>query len=105
MTYLRIKKYEQFRKLFKSGKRAYSSSVTLIFRPSKRMEMGIAISKKYGHAVVRNRIKRLLREAFRATQGELKSNYSVIIIPKVADDYSLGKFKKGLLQCFKKVNS
>ncbi|MCD8201299.1 MAG: ribonuclease P protein component [Clostridia bacterium] len=105
MTYQRIKKHEQYKKLFKNGKRAYSSSVTIVYRPSKNMEMGIALSKKYGHAVVRNRIKRLLREAFRQTQNAFQKNYSVIIIPKMSESYSLEEFKKGLLTCIRKVNS
>ena len=67
--------------------------------------MGIAVSKKHGKAHVRNRIKRLAREAFRNTCSNLVENYSVIILPKVADKYSYSDFEKSLLSCFKKVNT
>ena len=67
--------------------------------------MGIAVSKKHGKATVRNRIKRLIREAFRKTSFKLEKNYSVIIIPKVAESYSYFDFESSLLSCFKKVNS
>ena len=66
--------------------------------------MGLALSKKHGKAVVRNRIKRLLREAFNRNSHLLKNNYSVILMPKVAEDYSLKAFEKSIISCFKKIN-
>ena len=94
MKYLRIKKQADFQRLFQKGKRAFSASVTMLYRPSDKMRMGISIGKKHGKAVQRNRIKRLLREAFRAAQDEMKGTYSVILIPKVSDKYAFETFKR-----------
>lgn len=104
MNYYRIKKNNEFSKLFKRGKRIFSPSLTLIYIPSGEMYMGIAVSKKHGKAVVRNRIKRLLREVFRKNSHILNRNYSVILMPKTADEYSYKTFEKSVVSCFKKVN-
>lgn len=67
--------------------------------------MGIALTKKHKKAVVRNRIKRLIRAAFSNTCNILKENYSIIILPKVAKEYSYKGFESSLISCFKKVNA
>lgn len=66
--------------------------------------MGVAVSKKHGHATKRNRIKRLVRAAFDNNCKVLGGNYSFIILPKVAEDYSYKAIENSLLSCFKKVN-
>ena len=67
--------------------------------------MGVAVSKKHGKAVKRNKIKRLIRAAFSKTCTALNANYSIIILPKVAEEYSFKAFESCLLSCFKKVNA
>jgi ribonuclease P protein component len=102
MKYLRLKKQADFQKLFQKGKRAFTSSFTLIYRPSEKMRMGISIGKKHGKSVQRNRIKRLIREAFRNTQGEMEGKYSLVIIPKVCDKYEYATFVKHFQWVIKK---
>lgn len=102
MKYLRLKKQADFQKLFKTGKRAFSPSLTLLYRPSEKMRMGISVGKKHGKSVVRNRVKRLLREAFRSVQDEMKGSYSLILLPKAGEKYSFHTFKKHLQWMIKK---
>ena len=102
MNYLRLKKQADFQKLFYKGKRAFSPSLTLVYAPSKKMTMGISVGKKHGKSVQRNHIKRLLREAFRAVQGEMQGTYSIVLIPKVCEEYSVKNFEKQLRCIIKK---
>lgn len=104
MIYRRIKKNTDFKKLFGRGKRVFSPCITLLYFPSDKLSMGIAVSKKHGKAVQRNRIKRLLRAAFTETSNILSKPYDIILIPKVMDNYSFLSFKDSLSICFKKVN-
>ncbi len=100
MKYLRLKKSGDFSKLFKKGKRVFSPCLTVIYTPSKQTVMGIALSKKHGKAVKRNRIKRLIRAAFRVNADKLHATYSMVIMPKVAEEYSYKEIEKSLLSCF-----
>ena len=98
MKYYRLKKQADFQRLFQKGKRAYSPSLSVIYRPAEKMTMGISVGKRHGKSVQRNRIKRLLREAFRSVQGEMQHNYAIVLIPKVSEEYSFHTFERHL-QC------
>lgn len=43
--------------------------------------LGLAVSRRVGGAVERNRIKRILREAFRKERGNLPPGYDLVVIP------------------------
>ena len=98
----RLKKEKDFNLVFKEGKRAFSSSLTLVYFPSKEIKAGFAVSKKHGGSVKRNRIKRLLRESFRSFLPVLGKNFFFVFIPKVQEEYTLQKFKKDMEYIFKK---
>lgn len=104
MKYLRLKKQADFQRLFQKGKRAFSPSLTVVYSKADKMTMGISVGKRHGKAVVRNRIKRLLREAFRSAQKDVKGTYHILLIPKVAEEYSFCTFERHLQCMIKKEN-
>ena len=51
--------------------------------------IGLSVGRKHGGAVTRNRLKRLMREAFRLSQAALPAGLDLILIPRDADAISL----------------
>ena len=98
----RLKKEKDFNLVFKKGKRLYSSSLTLVYFASKETKAGFCVSKKHGKSVQRNRIKRLLREAFRAAQEDMQKSYAMVLVPKVREEYSVKAFERDLRCIIKK---
>lgn len=72
--YVSVKKDREFRFLFKKGKSIVNSAFVCYMRPNKRRvnRLGLVTSKKIGGAVKRTRARRVLKEAFRRLEPELR---------------------------------
>ena len=90
----RLKKAKEIDLVFKTGTPIYSKSLTILYLESDQTKVAYCVSKKHGKSVMRNRIKRLLRESFRKHIPFLNKNYKIVIIPKVSSDYSFETFNK-----------
>jgi ribonuclease P protein component len=58
--------------------------------------LGLVVSRRLGGAVVRNRIKRRLREAFRTNRHDLPGDLDVICIPRPGPPRSVESYAASL---------
>jgi len=70
----RIKKNSDFQFIYKKGKSVANKQFVVYTKANKDLEhfrLGISVSKKLGNAVVRNRIKRAIRENFKVHKEDI----------------------------------
>ena len=79
-----IKENYEFRRLYAKGASAVLPSVVVYCRKNGRAHnrLGVTVSTKLGHAVVRNRARRRLRELFRLSQNRMAQGWDVLLVAR-----------------------
>ena len=81
---LRLRKRGQFLRVQRIGRRVYTPHLIAYISPNngRATRLGITVSKKVGKAYLRNRVKRILREAFRRSILRSTNGFDLSVIAR-----------------------
>jgi len=89
----RLKRQRDFALVFSEGKAVADRRLVVHARPNglPLNRLGLGVGKRHGNAVARNRLKRLLREAYRTQKPDLPQGYDLVVVPRKScpDDVEL----------------
>lgn len=80
-----LRNNNHFKKVYKKGK-SYGNRLVVMYVYENGMDynrVGFSVTKKIGNSVVRNKIKRRMKESYRLNCYKIKDGYDLIFLPKV----------------------
>ena len=89
----RLRKNKRLQYVYHKGRSCASREIVLVYIRASRLQVGFSVSRKVGNSVMRNRVKRRLREQFRPFLPRLKKGYYVVVARESAaraDSAALG---------------
>ena len=80
-----VKENHVFRRIYRKGQSSVQPALVVYCQKNKqgRTRLGVTVSTKLGKAVVRNRVRRQLREMYRLHLPAMKKGYDVILVGRV----------------------
>lgn len=104
-----LKLNRDFRRVYNSDN--FAGGYTVVYARASRYgfnRLGITVGKSAGGAVVRNRLKRLIRESYRLMEDRIKTGYDFVIVARnraagkkqsqIQRDIEYGMNKLGLIE-------
>lgn len=81
-----LKKNDDFRRVYRQGTSAADRYLVMYVLENNtgRNRIGISVSKKVGNSVVRHRLTRLIREAYRLRESDFSRGLDMVVVARVA---------------------
>ncbi|RXZ83870.1 ribonuclease P protein component [Paenibacillaceae bacterium] len=105
---LRLRNRQDFNRIYRGGKSFANSQLVVYWSRKPEVEQfrfGVSVSKKLGNAVVRNRMRRVLKEIVRAQTDSIADHTDLIIIArKPSVSMSTKELERSVLHVLRKSN-
>ena len=101
----RLKKNRAFQYVYRRGRSVACRNLVMLVAPGRELKVGFSVSKKVGKAVVRNKVKRRLRECFRPLLGDVKTGLYVIVARSSAAEAAFDDLRKDVRYLLKKQDA
>lgn len=104
----RLTKKRHYQFIYRKGKAEHSKFLTLVYVRTKiqPFKVGFSISKKIGKSVVRNKVKRRMRESFNILENNFNINYNYVFVAKKGiENLNFWEIKTDMERLIKRINN
>lgn len=104
----RLTQSRDFARIRRFGRSSGSPLVALYVLPGRSpdIRIGFSVSKRVGKATVRNRVKRIMREAVRHHLGEIRSGQDLVFIARPASaEATHGQIAENIVHLLRRTNA
>ena len=97
----------EFRRLYATGKSAATPLLALYCRRNRKgmSQLGVTVGAKVGKAVLRNRVRRRLKEIYRLNEADIRPGFDIVIVARVKSrDATYQQLEADFLRLVDKLN-
>lgn len=101
----RLKKNYQYNYVYKHAQSVADRNFVLLFCKSNKTQtqVGFSVSKKYGHAVQRNRLRRQMKAAVSPLMPSVASGFNIVLVPRKTEQYQFCNIVESVRNLFEKA--
>lgn len=105
LNHERLKKNYEFKYVYNKGK-VYSNNLLVMYLVKNKTNynrVGFSVSKKVGKSVIRNKVRRRIKEIFRLSCENIEKGYNIIFVSRVkAKEAAYKELEKAMMSLFRK---